>query len=141
MHTKILTCIQCDVRSADRSGSGGSGRATARWRSRTRDTCVVWNLDGCVDATLRCSCWTGASEENTLCRTRKKQVKKISIFPVMSFLEKKSAKTYGDLSCFKLLEMLCHLLLAAELDLTLGTFIFLFAGQYFPWFGIWGCLA
>lgn len=103
---------------------------------------MVWNLDGCVDATLRCSCWTGASEENTLCRTRKKKVKKISVFQVMSWLEKKkSAKTYGDLSCFKLLEMLRHLFLAAELGLTLGTFIFLFAGQNLPGFGIWGCLA
>lgn len=142
------------MKSANRSGSGAFETAAARWRSHTRDTCVVWNLDECVDETLHCNYWRGAWEENTLCRTGEKEMEKIRLSSSPGrgggVDVNSTVKTYSDLSWLELLEMLCHLFFAAELDLTLRTFIiyvlrrlFFFARKYLPWgrFGIWGCLA
>lgn len=139
------------MNSADRCGSGGFETAAARRRSRTQDTCVEWNLGECVDEPLRCSCWRAAWEENTLCRAGGKQRRKLRAFLLISYPRgNQRVKTYSDLSWFELLEMLRHLFFAAELDLTLGTFIiyvlrrlFLLAGQYLPCclFGIRGGLA
>lgn len=160
------TCIRCGVQSANRSRPGVSETAAARLSTHTRGRCAVCSLGGCVDELLHCSCWTGAWEENTLCRTGEQQKKKriakewnfrmeVSInFHILGGKKKKpfphSHKTHSGLCWFDFLKMFSHFFFAAELSLTLGTFITdvlhclcFFVGYCFVWlgFGVWGGLA
>lgn len=127
------TCIQCDVQSANRS-CAGVFEIEAAWPSpHTLGRHVERGLGGCVDELLHCSCWAGAWQENTLCMTGKQNRKewpKKGMKIIFISLENKcivliphTQKTHSGLCWFDFLEMLSHRFFAAELSLTLRTFI------------------
>ena len=150
------TCIRCGVQSANRSRPGESETAVAQSCHRTPGRHVAGGFGVCVDELLHSSCLTGAWEENTLCMTGKQQKKKrnrikfefifISLEDKFLALFPRAQKTHSGLCWFDFLEMLHHLFFAAELSLTLGTFITVvlhclcfLIGFCFMWLECWVC--
>ena len=142
------------MQSVNRSRPGDSETAVAQPCRRTPGRHVAGGFGVCVDELLHSSCLTGAWEENTLCMTGKQQKNKGSELKWSSysyhwktnFLLPHAPNTHSGLCWFDFLEMLHNLFFAAELSLTLRTFItvimhrlYFLIGFCFMWLGCWVC--